>query len=66
LCGRRSSEEAQLQPIAFLAAAASLATFFYVAVAVGNYGPPIRKVVLGDIIAVICLAGAILLYASET
>ena len=54
-----------LQPIAFVAAAASLSTFFYLAVAVGNYGPPIRKIVLGDVVAVICLAAAVLLYASK-
>ena len=54
-----------LQPIAFVAAAASLATFFYLAVAVGNYGAPIRKIVVGDVVAVICLAAAVLLYASK-
>lgn len=51
-----------LQPIAFVAAAASLATFFYLAVAVGKYGAPIRKIVIGDVIAVICLVAAVLLY----
>ncbi len=56
----------ELQPIAFVAAAASLASFFYLAVAVGNYGRPIRKIVVGDVIAVICLAAAVLLYAYET
>ena len=53
----------ELQPIAFVAAAASLASFFYLAVAVGNYGPPIRKIVVGDVIATICLAAAVVLYA---
>lgn len=52
-----------LQPIAFVAAAASLTTFFYLAVAVGDYGEPIRKIVVGDIIAVVCLAAAVLLHA---
>jgi len=52
-----------LQPIAFVAAAASLASFFYLAVAVGDYSRPIRKIVFGDVVAVICLATAILLYA---
>lgn len=56
----------ELQPIAFVAAAASLATFLYLAVAVGRYGSPIRKIVLGDVVAVICLATAILLYAYTT
>ena len=54
-----------LQPMAFVAAAASLTTFFYLAVAVGNYAPPIRKVVVADVVAVICLAAAVLLYAFE-
>ena len=54
-----------LQPIAFVAAAASLATFFYLAVAVGDYGPPIRKIVIGDVIAVVCLVAAVLLYVSD-
>ncbi len=56
----------ELQPIAFVAAAASLATFFYLAVAVGNYGPSIRKIVIGDVVAVICLTAAVLLYAYKT
>ena len=51
----------ELQPIAFVAAAASLATFFYLAVAVGNYDAPIRKIVIGDVVAIICLAGAVVL-----
>jgi hypothetical protein len=51
-----------LQPLAFVAAAASLASFFYLAVAVGKYGKPIRKIVLGDVVAVVCLAAAVLLY----
>lgn len=51
----------ELQPIAFVAAAASLATFFYLAIAVGSYAAPIRKIVVGDVVAVICLAGAIVL-----
>ena len=54
-----------LQPIAFIAAAASLTTFFYLAAAVGSYGPPLRKVVVADVIAVVCLAAAVLLYAFE-
>jgi hypothetical protein len=51
-----------LQPIAFAAAAVSLVTFFYLAFTVGGYGPPIRKIVVGDIIATIALIGAIALY----
>lgn len=52
----------QLQPIAFVGAALSLAGFFYLAFSVGGYGAPIRKVVIADLIAALCLAGAIALY----
>jgi hypothetical protein len=56
----------ELQPIAFVAAAASLATFLYLTVAVGRYGAPIRKIVLADVVAVICLAAAVLLRVFKT
>lgn len=52
-----------VQPIAFVGASVSLGAFFYLAAAVGNYGRPIRKVVLVDVVAVACLAAAVLLYA---
>ena len=51
-----------LQPIAFAGAALSLAGFFYLAFSVGGYGAPIRKVVVADLIAALCLTAAIALY----
>jgi hypothetical protein len=51
-----------VQPIAFIAASASLASFFYLAFTVGNYGPQIRKIVIGDLVAVVCLLAAIALH----
>lgn len=53
------------QPLAFIAAALSLASFFYLASSVGDYGPPIRRIVIGDVVAAICLAGAIVLYVGK-
>lgn len=55
----------ELQPVAFVAATASLASFFYLAVAVGNYRAPIRKVVIADVVAAVCLAGAVLSHAVD-
>lgn len=51
-----------VQPIAFAAAAVSLATFFYLAFTVPGFGPPIRKIVIADVIATIALIAAIVLY----
>ena len=55
--------ERELQPIAFVAAAVSLASFFYLACSASAYGPPIRKIVIGDLVAALCLLGAVGLYA---
>ena len=52
-----------IQPIAFAAAAASITGFFYLTAVVGNYGAPIRKIVIADVIAAMCLVAAIALYA---
>jgi len=51
-----------LQPIAFAGATLSLLSFFYLAFAVGRYGPAIRKIVIGDVVAAACLIAAIALY----
>jgi hypothetical protein len=51
-----------VQPLAFIAASASLSSFFYLAFTVGDYGPPIRKIVIGDLVAAVCLLAAIALY----
>ena len=52
-----------LQPIAFVGAAASVFSFFYLAGSVGGYGPAIAKVVRADVVAAICLGAAVSLYA---
>ena len=54
-----------LQPIAFVGASISLATFFYLAFTVGEYGASIRKIVIGDVVAAIALVGAIVLYLMQ-
>ena len=51
-----------LQPIAFVAAFLSIATFFYLAWSVGEYNDAIRRVILADIAATVALVGAIILY----
>lgn len=51
-----------LQPLGFAAAAISVGSFLYLALAVGGYGRAIRKVVFVDAIAACCLAAAIGLY----
>ena len=56
----------QVQPIAMAAAAASLAAFFYLAVAVEGYSSSIRRVVRADIIAAVCLAAAVLVRAFDS
>ena len=52
-----------LQPLAFLAAFVSLASFFFLSFSVGDFSEPIRKVVVADVVASVCLLGAIVLYA---
>lgn len=51
-----------VQPIAFAAAFASLASFFFLAFSVGRPSESIRKIVIGDVVASLCLLGAIVLY----
>ncbi len=51
-----------LQPLAFVAALVTLVAFFYLAFTVGGYNETIRKIVYGDIVAAVCLAGAVILY----
>lgn len=51
-----------LQPMAFIAAFATLASFFYLAFSVGDFGEAIRKIVIGDAVAAVCLLGAVVLY----
>ncbi len=51
-----------LQPIAFLAAFISLASFFYLSLSVAGFSEAIRKIIIADIVASLCLFGAIILY----
>ena len=55
-----------VQPIAFVAAAASLASFFYLAFSASETSGPIRKIVIGDVVAAVCLIGAIALYVIKS
>lgn len=54
-----------LQPMAFLAAFATLASFFYLAFSIGAYNAAIRKIVIGDVVAALALAGAVILYYAK-
>ncbi len=51
-----------LQPMAFIAAFASLASFFFLSLSVGDFSDSIRKVVVADVVASVCLLGSIVLY----
>ena len=55
-----------VQPIAFVAAFASLASFFFLAFSIGELSDPIRKIVIGDVVASVCLVAAIVLYVIKT
>jgi len=55
-----------VQPIAFAAAFASLASFFFLAFSVGELSDSIRKIVIGDVVASVCLLGAIILYVTKS
>ncbi len=54
-----------LQPLAFLAAFATLASFFYLAFSIGDYNAAIRKIVIGDVVAALCLVVAVVLYYTK-
>ena len=54
-----------LQPLAFIAAFASLASFFFLSLSVGDFSDSIRKVVAADIVASLCLLGSIVLYFAK-
>ncbi|MEM9729935.1 MAG: phosphopantetheine adenylyltransferase [Myxococcota bacterium] len=51
-----------LQPIAFVGAFISIATFFLLAATVEHEGPAIRKIVAADVVASVCLVLAVALY----
>ena len=51
-----------IQPIAFIAAFVSIASFFYLAFSVGGYNEAIRRVVIADVVAAVCLIAAVILF----
>ena len=51
-----------LLPMAFIAAFASLASVFFLSLSVGDFSDSIRKVVVADVVASVCLMGSIVLY----
>ncbi len=51
-----------IQPIAFLAAFISVASFFFLSFSVGELNDAIRKVIIVDVIASVSLLSAIVLY----
>jgi len=51
-----------LQPLAFLAGFVSVVSFMAIAWSVGGYNDAIRKVVIADVVAVIALCVAVILY----
>ncbi len=51
-----------VQPIAFVAAFISIASFFFLAFTVGEFNEAIRKVVIADVVAAVALIAAVLLY----
>ncbi len=55
-----------IQPIAFLAALISVASFFFLSFSVGEFNDAIRKVVIADIVASVSLLGAIVLYVVKS
>ncbi len=55
-----------VQPIAFLAAFISVASFFFLSFSVGEFNDAIRRVVIADIVASVSLLGAIVLYVVKS
>ncbi len=51
-----------IQPIAFIAAFVSVGSFFWLVYAVGDVGGALRSVVIVDVVAMICLVLATILY----
>lgn len=51
-----------VQPLAFVAAFATISSFFYLAVTVGGYNEAIRKIVMADIVAAVCLIVSVIIF----
>jgi len=55
-----------VQPLAFIAAFISIASFFYLAFSVGGYNSAIGKVVTADVVAALSLGIAVVLFYSKS
>lgn len=51
-----------VQPIAFAMAFISIVAFLYLSFSIGEYNTAIQRVVVADVVALICLIGAIALF----
>lgn len=54
-----------LQPIAFVGGLVSVISFLWLAWSVGGYNASLRRVVLADLVALVCLLIAVGLYAAR-
>ncbi len=54
---------AELQPIGFIAGFVSVISFILIAWSVGGYNASVRKVVVADVVALVCLGTAAVLYS---
>lgn len=54
-----------IQPIAFLAAFVSIASFFFLCFSIGGFNDAIRRVVIADIVASVALTAAIVLFFAK-
>ena len=54
------------QPIAFVAAFVSVVSFIFVALSVGEFNSDIRRVIIADIVALVCLFGAMVSYLLQS
>ena len=55
-----------VQPIAFVAALVSVASFFFLAFTANGFSDAIRKIVIGDVVAAVALLAAIGLYIAKS
>jgi hypothetical protein len=55
----------ELQPIAFVAGFVSVASFIWIAWSVGGYNASVRRVVVADWVALVCLGIAATLYICD-
>jgi len=57
--------QVELQPIAFVAGLVSVLSFIWIAWSVGAYNASVRRVVVADWVALVCLGIAFVLYILE-